>query len=438
MKLIHILLLCPFLSVAQPNKISPSTVGDQLPDVKLTGLIHHPKETTSLSSFKGKFILLDFFGSWCGSCVTNLSKLDSLQEAHRDKLQILVIASEGKERIRKFLATNKFGKNTKLVFVTGETSLNVLFPHRMLPHVAWISDKSEILGITGGGAISPANMEIFFSRQPLEVAIKRDAMDFNKNRPLLENGNAVDSSNLYGRSIFTKHIPGVPSMRFVKSENGLRRYCYTNETILGLYWTALEYPKNRIILEVSDSSRFLNNAEDTGEWYKQNTYSYDITLPAGAPKSRMRELLHQDLDRYLQMTGKMERRTMKCWIIRKSHGFIGIRAKGGESKTIFSETYRRYNNRPFKTVINAFNDYFLPSPGEPIICDETGLDYNVDMEIPRSAFKDIELLRRTLERYHLTLEPAEREMEVFVLRSRDAEKNNAGPNQEPGNIPFIE
>src|SRR5579863_659621 len=40
---------------------------------------------TSLESFRGKVVLLDFWGTWCGPCVANLPKVHALHEKYKDR-----------------------------------------------------------------------------------------------------------------------------------------------------------------------------------------------------------------------------------------------------------------------------------------------------------------------------------------------------------------
>lgn len=48
----------------------------------------------SLSSFQGKYVLLDFWGHWCGPCIKAMPALRGLQERYAGKLTIIGIAAE--------------------------------------------------------------------------------------------------------------------------------------------------------------------------------------------------------------------------------------------------------------------------------------------------------------------------------------------------------
>jgi thiol-disulfide isomerase/thioredoxin len=57
----------------------PAGAGDAIPDVTLYALDGKP---LSLSSFKGKVVLLDFWASWCAPCRKSFPFLDEMQTKH--------------------------------------------------------------------------------------------------------------------------------------------------------------------------------------------------------------------------------------------------------------------------------------------------------------------------------------------------------------------
>jgi thiol-disulfide isomerase/thioredoxin len=81
------------------------TSGSQVPDFAFTGMDGTPRR---LSELRGKVVLLDFWGSWCGPCVADMPKLRKLHEAYRARgFEILGLDFEDDlETQRKFLAEN--------------------------------------------------------------------------------------------------------------------------------------------------------------------------------------------------------------------------------------------------------------------------------------------------------------------------------------------
>jgi cytochrome c biogenesis protein CcmG, thiol:disulfide interchange protein DsbE len=55
------------------------------------------------SDFKGRYVLVSYFQTWCGSCIQELVSIDILQmKAGKDKLKVLMISDEEMKKILRF------------------------------------------------------------------------------------------------------------------------------------------------------------------------------------------------------------------------------------------------------------------------------------------------------------------------------------------------
>ena len=68
--------------------------GAEAPDFTLNDLNGQP---LTLSSLRGKYVVLDFWGSWCGSCIQDIPSMKKYYEKYKDRLEILGIDSHDKE-----------------------------------------------------------------------------------------------------------------------------------------------------------------------------------------------------------------------------------------------------------------------------------------------------------------------------------------------------
>ncbi len=62
--------------------------GDVAPDFTLKSI---NGKNISLSSLRGKYVMLDFWGSWCGWCIKGIPDMKACYTKHKDKLEILGI-----------------------------------------------------------------------------------------------------------------------------------------------------------------------------------------------------------------------------------------------------------------------------------------------------------------------------------------------------------
>jgi thiol-disulfide isomerase/thioredoxin len=82
------------------------SVGQAAPEIKLTDLLG---KAVSLSTLKGRVVLVDFWASWCKPCREELPVLETLHKKYASKgLVILGVNVDKDERIaKKFLSDNK-------------------------------------------------------------------------------------------------------------------------------------------------------------------------------------------------------------------------------------------------------------------------------------------------------------------------------------------
>ena len=67
------------------NLLKPGTVA---PDFTLNNLNGKPFK---MSSLKGKYVVLDFWGSWCGYCIKGFPKMKEYYQKYKGKFEILGI-----------------------------------------------------------------------------------------------------------------------------------------------------------------------------------------------------------------------------------------------------------------------------------------------------------------------------------------------------------
>jgi peroxiredoxin len=75
-----------------------------VPDLKTGGELKNGQgELIEIEHFKGQYVLLSYFQTWCGDCIQELESIDSLQaKVGKDKLRVLMVSDEPWKKINHF------------------------------------------------------------------------------------------------------------------------------------------------------------------------------------------------------------------------------------------------------------------------------------------------------------------------------------------------
>jgi thiol-disulfide isomerase/thioredoxin len=121
---------------------------EQAPDFTLTGLNN---ESFRLSDYKGKWLLLDFWGTWCGPCRQDLPNLNRLAEEmkagkHPGNAMLAISCREPLETTREFVVANKY------VFPAANSDGNVekRYKVRGYPTKVLVSPEGKMLDLQFG------------------------------------------------------------------------------------------------------------------------------------------------------------------------------------------------------------------------------------------------------------------------------------------------
>lgn len=149
-------LLCLFLgAMAQekPLTTTPLKVGDKLPETfwqqEHTVYSNGTTTTETLEKYKGKLLILDFWATWCGTCVGKFPITDSVQQENTE-LKMVLINSNRKDNlqaVQRFYKENPNAKAHPMPTIVGDTLLKALFPHRYVPHYVFIDYRGVVMGL---------------------------------------------------------------------------------------------------------------------------------------------------------------------------------------------------------------------------------------------------------------------------------------------------
>lgn len=155
-------------------------IGDTLPDLEFYTPNSEPK-SLKLSDFHNKkLIIIDYWASWCTTCVNRFPRLDSLQTKFDYLLQILLANDTVRSRDTEAKAVRalkkqsiKLGKKIDLPILFGDLHSLELFPFfRSIPHYIWIDGNRKIVAITSSKEVNEENLLEYLNNQELNLPVK--------------------------------------------------------------------------------------------------------------------------------------------------------------------------------------------------------------------------------------------------------------------------
>ena len=80
------------------NAPGNSIINQLCPEFSFDTLLNYKSEKLSLAELKGKFVIIDFWGTFCLPCIRAFPKLENKQKRFGDSLQILLIVTDGYQK----------------------------------------------------------------------------------------------------------------------------------------------------------------------------------------------------------------------------------------------------------------------------------------------------------------------------------------------------
>lgn len=425
-----LLAIIGLLSVKASSQVQ---IGEVVKDIKLDNLINSANPEINLSDFKGKLLLLDFWSLNCANCIESFPDLDSLQRRLNDKIKIVLVNHESRQKTLDFFKKRKgYIKRPNLLFVTGDTILRKMFPKDYVPWIVWIDKDqrfrlaSDEIDLTEKGILS--FLQGKFNGTPIVPH-----PDFKQFTSLLEQTNKDYLKAIQFCSYISKYEDGlsIGGNGYYLVEPGKMRLVQVCKSIEELLVTAFsedfaryDFVKSNIFLEVSDTFKFRSpegNSKSLDYWTKTFAYNYDCILPVSS-KDQAYKIMQQELIRVFNLDVSIEKRITKSLVLVRIGNVDKIRSSGKDKPIPFDTTYTIYNY-PFKKFFADLKSISREFEMPYSLIDETGLSEYVDIvgfstRPFRQQHPDIPAMRMELQKFGLDLIEREQLNDVLVIKEK--------------------
>lgn len=397
--------------------------------------VHHAKSSSlSLSDFKGKYLILDFWAIGCTSCIESFPKMDALQRKFGDKVKILLVGEKIKAAdVKKYYERYRsyYGLNLSVAF---DSVYFKSFVHRTVPHIIWIDPNGIVQAVTTNTDVSEQTIEKFISAQKFNFSdasfkaqSKQDVKGFDSiQHAKMQSSNKESQTSIY-KSIISewRAEDGFPAYSYfdpkfsIESNNGVYRITGTPLIILfklayfGSAFGNLYKPDWWLwpILRTKDSLTL--NQESDG----RKLYNYSIRVPIDrANNLELMAMMQRDLRNAFNYNVNLEERLMpslelvvtdqnKVRSIESNFGVMGNSLDIGNKSHFF-------RNYPIEEIPRRLSGRL---PGARFVAyNMTGISGNVSFQFDADLL-NLDSIRKGLRKIGLDLRPGFRAVKVMIL-----------------------
>ncbi|KAA9038738.1 TlpA family protein disulfide reductase [Ginsengibacter hankyongi] len=412
------IMLCPLMSKGQLTSLQPLGIGDRMPPITLLKVMHYTTSEIKTEDLNNKLVLIDFMTTGCIACIKAMPRLDSLQKEFEGKLQVLMVTPESERQVSSFLKRKNIAP-LNLAVIAEDTVLAQLFPHTYIPHEILVRNDT-VISITYPEYITEANISAILAGDKLQLPVKRDIDNFSYQHPLLHLNETTIPDFSYPASVMysalTSYMDNVPE-RFttvIDTVRGIRRISMVNVPVVDLYMRALYGPRLQpafIQLGMADKSRYayIRGKPVSREWLQKNAWCYEASFATSLPIEAITRKINEDLDFYLQLHGRLEKRVMPCWVI-SANSTLTVTARD------IAVSPTQGAGSSLESIIYSLNNNYGNIP----VIDESGLGNMILKKISGAEDISVPLLQEMLKCHGLQIKFTDRLLTILVITDKQS------------------
>lgn len=429
-----VIALLQFASFAQAQLKNYPQIGNVFPDFTFNDIGNFPQKSVKVSDFKGKYLILYFWGTSCIGCIKGMPGDDKLQRKYADSLQILPIGYNNNGSYVKSLFSEMVNQYKFVLPCAFDTTLSdrSLIDEMGYPQVIWI-DKSGVVRAVSHGEFNEDNIRKFISGKEFNHEDASYSGQKQLQRKSILTKIETDGSNdkavkdVEFSSTLKKWQPGMGMRISDLPEIGVdtlnkqeySEYHTRKVTARGLFGVAYNgynfdifspYTWPVPIFELTDSSKIASKGEEL-------TFCYDLMVKR-VRNSRpvLMKYMQNDLASYFGYKVSIQTRMMPCYVLTVSDS-VKVKKLFSGDPTLPTRSLSQkggklnYTNVPFSGLMIYISAMMIDTTR---FYDETGLKGRISLEFT-GLTSDVNVLKDNLLRYGLSLSFTKRPVKVVVV-----------------------
>ncbi|SFT66256.1 AhpC/TSA family protein [Lishizhenia tianjinensis] len=215
------LILFSILTVFLLNAQTPKTleIGDIAPELNISKIYNSENgEIPTLESLKGKYVVLDFWATWCSPCVASFPKMNKLYNQYKNQEVVFIALTKEKEvKVSNFLSAKP---QDFMVGISNSSTINEAYGVAAIPTVIVIDPFGKIVFSNYGNFFNETAMDQImkgeYKKQVPSSIPQTSSFQFGYANPgidpvfisvsKLENSGSSSSPNTFRQEVFRESI----------------------------------------------------------------------------------------------------------------------------------------------------------------------------------------------------------------------------------------
>lgn len=285
----------PAVSLPKPGKAAP--------DIKLDKLLNAPQGAgTSWDALRGKVVVLEFWGTYCPSCVNNIPRMNKLEAGFaNDPVVFLHVTNEDETTVRRFLEETPI---SGWVGIDNDGATFRAYGVTSLPQLAIVGKDGRLLGwMTQFGLLNEPEVltQILKTGSSPELS-KAPSSPVDPMGGIPRTQQAGSTESALCDIIIRRSIPN-RSKKFASGADSRGDFYFDHPLLAHISWF-WEVPKPRIITETA---------------LPEETYDI-IALSKRAETPEFRDVVRRLIEVTFDLSIARERRAMDVYVVRPLPG----------------------------------------------------------------------------------------------------------------------